>query len=259
MTVSTPCERLAPHLGDLFTCAEVNGTTRIRTPYLYPDGGLIDLLLADGLHGETLTDFGETLGWLRTQSHAHRRTSRQRRLIDDICVTHNVELFKGSLMARVPSPDRLAAIATRLGQACLRVADLSLLLRTQGFSSVVDEVEEFLAEQPLRYERDEKLPGRSGRIWTIDFHTRAEARSTLVTVLATGTRGATSAIANRAVAPWFDLSHLKVGPEGLRFVSLVDDTVDVWSPEDIARVGELSDVALWSSPESVRALITGAD
>jgi hypothetical protein len=158
----------------------------------------------------------------------------------------------------VRQPAELAAVLTRLGQACVRVADLSLLLRTQGFASVVDEVEEFLAEQPLQYDRGERLTGRSGRLWTVDFHTRAADRSALVTVLSTGTRGATHALANRAVAAWVDLSHLRVGPEGLHFVSLFDDTIDVWSQEDIALVGNLSEVALWSRPESVREILVGS-
>ena len=30
-------------MGELFTCAPLNGYTRIRTPFLYPDGDVIDL------------------------------------------------------------------------------------------------------------------------------------------------------------------------------------------------------------------------
>jgi hypothetical protein len=256
--MSRPCERLAPSLGDLFSCSEVDRYTRIRTPYLYPDGGVIDLFHGDGLHGETLSDLGETLGWLRSQTPSQRRTGRQRRLIEEICVTHNVELFRGSLMARVREPDQLAATLTRLSQACVRVADLSLLLRTQGFATVVDEVEEFLGDQPVEFERGERLAGRSGRVWTVDFHARAAARSSLVTVLSTGTRGATHALANRAVAAWVDLNHLTAGPEGLLFISLFDDTVDVWSQEDIRLVGEMSDVAFWSRPDSLTDLLVAA-
>ena len=256
--MATPCQRLAPDLGELFTCAEVNGYVRIRTPYLYPDGDVIDLFHSNGLHGETVSDLGETLGWLRSQTPTQRRTKRQRRLIEDICVTHNVELFKGSLLARVRRPDDLAATVTRLGQACLRVADLSLLLRTQGFASVVDEVEEFLSEQPIQYQRGEKLVGRSQRIWTVDFHARAPRRSALINVLSTGTRGATHDIANRTLAAWYDLSHRRAGPEGLRFISLFDDTVDVWSAEDIDLVRSLSDVAFWSRPDSLAELLVVA-
>jgi len=256
--VTTFCERLAPALGDLYACDRVNDQVRIRTPYLYPDGTVIDIFCSDGMHGETLSDLGETLGWLRTQGAPSRRSGRQRRLLDDICVPHNVELFKGSLLTRVRQPEALADAVTRLGQVCLRVADLSLLLRTQGFASVVDEVEEFLGEQRISLVRGEKLIGRSARVWTVDFHTRSAARSALVTVLSTGTRGGTHGLANRAVAQWVDLNHLSVGPEGYRLVSLFDDSADVWSPEDVSLVSSVSDIALWSRPDSLAELLAGA-
>jgi hypothetical protein len=37
------CQEVADTIGQLFDCAEVNGFVRIRTPYLYPDGDVIDL------------------------------------------------------------------------------------------------------------------------------------------------------------------------------------------------------------------------
>lgn len=41
--IYSPCQAIAETLGDLFFCTEVMGYTRIRTPYLYPDGDVIDL------------------------------------------------------------------------------------------------------------------------------------------------------------------------------------------------------------------------
>jgi hypothetical protein len=48
---------------------------------------------------------------------------------------------------------------------------------------------------------------------------------------------------------WSDLSHLKVGPEALRFLSLFDDTVDIWSEEDFRLLEPLSTIVLWSRPD----------
>jgi hypothetical protein len=49
------------------------------------------------------------------------------------------------------------------------------------------------------------------------------------------------------------LSNLKVGPEALQFVSLFDDTMDVWSREDFNLVSELSEIAHWSKPDEFAA------
>ncbi|HME00636.1 MAG TPA: DUF1828 domain-containing protein [Terriglobia bacterium] len=229
----------------------MNGYTRIRTPYLYPDGDVIDLFLRQEEGEATLTDLGETLRWLRMQSIAQRRSPRQNKLIRDACLNHGVELFRGMLMARVKPSDDLSSAVTRLAQAALRVSDVWFTMRTRVFESITDEVEGFLDERHMRFDRGETLPGRSGRTWTVDFHIRHPRRSALMCVLSTASRAAARGIAEHVTSEWHDLSHLKLGPEALAFISLFDDSLDVWNPEDFRLVGELSEVAFWSKPDEL--------
>ena len=102
------CETLSKTLGALFSCVDVNGFTRIRTPFLYPDGDVIDLFVQNLNGAMTITDLGETLRWLRSQSIAPRRTPKQTKLIEDVCLNHGLEFYKGML---------LASIITRAGGA----------------------------------------------------------------------------------------------------------------------------------------------
>jgi hypothetical protein len=67
-------------------------------------------------------------------------------------------------------------------------------------------------------------------------------------VLSTGSRAAARGVAEHVLAAWYDLSHLKIGPQGLNFIALFDDTLDIWSAEDFKLVGDLSDVSFWSKP-----------
>ena len=245
----TPCEFITQRVGELYSCAEINDYVRIRTPYLYPDGDYIDVFFRqEGAYG-TVSDLGETIRWLRMQSTSQKRTPKQNQLIEDVIMTHGVEFYRGMLSARVQRPEELAANVSRLAQACLRVSDLYFTLRRRAVESVVDEVADFLELKRVEFVRSERIPGRSGRVWSIDFHTRLPVRSSLVHVLSTGSRAAARGISNHVLACWYDLSHLSAGPEGLRFVSLFDDTMDVWSPEDFRLVGELSQVTLWSRPD----------
>jgi len=64
----TPCELITEQIGLLFSCSPVNQYIRIQTPFLYPDGDVIDIF--DRAEGDavTLTDLGETLRWLRMQT-----------------------------------------------------------------------------------------------------------------------------------------------------------------------------------------------
>jgi hypothetical protein len=221
-----PCKEIEENIGELFTCSEMNGYVRIRTPYLYPDGDVIDLFLSEKNGTHTLTDLGETLGWLKTQSLSPKRSPKQRQMIADVCLTHGVELFRGMLAVRLSSPNDLAASLTRLSQAALRVADLWFTFRTRAVESITDELADLLTERDIAFDRGEKLLGRSGRSWTVDFHTR------------------------HVLAAWYELSNYKLGPERLNFISLFDDTLDIWSQEDFKLVSELSDVTFWSKPDT---------
>ena len=243
-----PCKQIEEKIGKLFTCSEMNGYVRIRTPYLYPDGDVIDLFLSEKNGSFTLTDLGETLGWLKTQTVAPKKSPKQRQLIADVCLNHGVELFRGMLTVRLETPDEVADALTRLSQAALRVADLWFTFRTRAVESITDEVAELLDERAIPFDQSEKLPGRSGRIWTVDFHTRHAHKSSLVYVLSTGSRAAARGVAEHVLAAWYDLSHLKIGPQGLSFLSLFDDTLDIWTIEDFKLVGDLSEVIFWSKP-----------
>ncbi len=258
MDASNVGQDLQRRLGALFTYSEHGDYRRIRTPYLHPDGDNIDLFCkADG---DTLTvsDLVETAGWLRMQSAALRRSPKQTRLIEDTCVTHGIEFYRGMLQARCRPGDELAQVVTRVAQAALRVSDLWFTFRTQAVESITDEVADFLTEHELGFERAEKLVGRSGRGWTVDFHVRTERRSSLVQVLSTGNRAAAHRVSEHVLAAWHDLNHLVAGPEALTFVSLFDDTADIWADEDFRLVEPLSTVARWSRPDEFAAVLSDA-
>ncbi len=247
--ISSPCDVLNARLGELFLCSSMDGHTRIRTPFLYPDGDVIDLFVREGNDVATVSDLGETLRWLKMQSLSPRRSQRQQKLVEDVCLNHGIELYRGMLMARVRAGDDLASVVMRVSQAALRVADIWFTMRTRSFESVAEEVEQCLAEKQIPYERGPTLVGRSGRTWRPDFHTRLPTKSSLVYVLSTGSRGAARGVAEHVLAGWYDLTSLHVGPEALQFVSLFDDTMDVWSAEDFNLLSDLSTIARWSQPE----------
>jgi len=249
MTQINICEQFTDGLSALFTCSEYGDYQRVRTPYLYPDGDNIDLFCK--IQGDVIvvSDLGETTRWLRMQTVSPRRSPKQNLLIEDACQTHGVEFYKGMLLARCRPGEQLTAVTFRVAQAALRVSDLWFTFRTRSVESVTDEVADFLTMREFSFERGEKLAGRSGKVWSPDFHVRAVRRSSLVYVLSTGSTAAARSIVNMVHTAWYDLNHLAAGPEALRFVSLFDDTTNVWSIEDFRLAEQLSTVARWSQPD----------
>jgi len=243
------CAEFSNGLGQLFTCSRHGEYQRIRTPYLYPDGDNIDVFCKPQGDIVLVSDLGDTTRWLRMQTVSPKRSPKQRALIEDACLTHGVEFYRGVLLARCRPGDQLAAVVFRVAQAALRVSDLWFTFRTGSVGSVTEEVADFLTEREFRFDRGEKLVGRSGKTWSPSFHVRAVRRSSLVYVLSTGSRSAARAIVNQVHTAWYDLNLLAVGPEALQFVSLFDDTADVWSDEDFRLAEQLSGVVRWSQPE----------
>jgi hypothetical protein len=124
MNVQELCARVRTAMPSHFECnlAPLEGI-RVRTPFLYPDGSIIDVFVLERESQIVATDFGEALGWLRMQSSRGQLSPKQKRLIEDVCVTLGVELFRGQLVRRVEG-NRVAEAVLQVAQAALRVADL---------------------------------------------------------------------------------------------------------------------------------------
>jgi len=248
--ISAPCAAIGEHLGELFDCTPKGSHIRIRTPYLYPDGDVLDLFLTTNEHPQRLTDLGETLRWLSLQASSQKRTKKQLGLIQDTCVTLGVELYKGMLQKRIHADNDLAASVTLLAQAAVRVSDLWFTFRSRSYETLNDEVAEFLQDRKISFDRQIPLVGRSGTVWKVDFQTRTPQRTSLVNVLSTGSRATARKLAEHTLATWYDLSNLRAGAEAFKFVSLFDDAFDVWTDEDVRLLEDLSEVVYWSHPEN---------
>lgn len=260
MSSSRVCAVIRRQLFQLFECSAgpSEGVVRVRTPFLYPDGGVVDVFVLSHQKRYTVTDFGEALGWLRTQSLRGRLSSRQQRLVEDVCLTLGVEFFKGQLVLRCDNEEALASLVVRLGQAVVRVSDLWFTLRTRAVETVSEEVTDWFQEKRIPFDRRVKHTGRSGRVWTVDFQARTVERTSLVFLLSTGSRAAARRITEHVVAGWHDLNHLKLAQPHVCFVSLFDDTEDVWREEDFRLLENLSEIVRWSRPDEFEQVLRAA-
>src|SRR5215472_7248352 len=133
-----PCAVIAEGLGETFECKPQGQCVRVRTLLLYPDGGVVDVFVRERDGHIAVTDLGEALGWLRQQTIGGKRSPRQQRLLQDICLTLGVELFRGQLLARAANGSGLTDLILRVAQAAMRVGDLWFTTRTKSLESVAD-------------------------------------------------------------------------------------------------------------------------
>jgi|SRR5713226_1845431 len=104
------------------------GFTRIVTPFLLPDGDVLDLFYREEAGTSLLTDGGETLRWLRDQWGERKLPAAIREQLPGICQTHGIELWHGRLEIRFTEETEVVGALMRLAQAALRVSDLWFVL-----------------------------------------------------------------------------------------------------------------------------------
>ena len=249
MNTAELCEVLKQQIGNTYNCEDFGELKLIHTPFLYPDGDCIDLYCRIEQSAITVTDLAETTRWLRSQTASYKRSPKQRELIEDICLTLGVEFKKGSLSVRCDTEQDLTDVVTRVAQAALRVSDIWFTYRTRSVVQVTDEVADFMSEREISFVRSQKMNGHSGRNWTVDFLVHTQAYRFLINVLSTGNRSSARSASEHVLATWYDLRYLFDTSENFKFVSLFDDTYDVWSDEDFLLLSEFSTVKYWSRPD----------
>ncbi|MBM3298969.1 MAG: DUF1828 domain-containing protein [Deltaproteobacteria bacterium] len=232
----------------LFSCEQEDSYLKLTTPYLYPDGDYIDLYLVETDDELYLTDLGETLGYLSDYGISLKQSPKRNKVINDILLTQGAELFRGELRVRVLDGHEMAWHMTRLSQAAVQVSDLVYSLRLSALASFREEVEEYWIESRVSYELDYIVIGASGEQYTVDFFVSSPRRSWLVDTLSSQSRGYANSLVSRVVRTWHDI-HRADGRFG--YLSIVDDSNDVWRSEWFDQLEALSEVVTWSNREKL--------
>ncbi len=239
----------------LFVCQEENNRLKISTPYLYPNGDYIDLYLVETPNGLYLTDLGETMGYLADYGIALKQSSKRRKIIHDILLTHNVELFQGELRVYLEKEEQVAHAVVRLSQAITQISDLVFTLRLGTRTTFKEEVEEFWVEYGIPFERDYVVIGGSGESYTVDFYLSVPKHPWLVETLSSQSRSYANTLVSRVIRVWHDLHRV----DGrYRYLSLIDDSADVWKAEWLDQLAEFSEVIAWSEREKLLQLLKAA-
>ena len=140
------CESLghmARKLSPVVDCAPISpDLLRITTIFKYPDGSHIDLFLRD--HRDlfkqfTLSDLGETTGYLLELNIRPWKTNKRKDIISRICKTLDVKQDGAELKIDFPEYEMSEVMGdaiVRLSQACIRVSDLALSFTIRSVSCI---------------------------------------------------------------------------------------------------------------------------
>ncbi|WAS93278.1 DUF1828 domain-containing protein [Nannocystis punicea] len=226
---------------------------RCETAFLYPDGSSVDVFVweTDPLFPRLLlSDLGQTVTWLLDMQVKPWQSKRRQQLLQDAIQLYGVRQAGGALELPIESRAELVSGIIRLGQACVRVADLFYTRKSNLQTNFSEEVEEFFSDVALPYDIDCELEGRGGRRVKVDFVVRNKLDSMVLTLAPGHSAHQAHTASNEVFRKWYDLSGR---PE--QRVTVFDDRIDAYRNEDLERIREQSDLIGISDPKTLYELL----
>lgn len=118
-------QQLRHGIAALYDCEDgPNGTIAIPTPFIFPNGDLLDLVVEQTPDGLVVSDLGETWGWLFRTSGIDDLTPDCRKRIREIENGTGVRFQHGTLRYRCNSSADLASGVHLVAQAAMQMAEL---------------------------------------------------------------------------------------------------------------------------------------
>lgn len=234
------------------------GHLRLETKFLYPDRSSVDLFVVKAsqqslLHPHVLSDLGQTTAWLADLQVKPWQSKKRQRLLEDAIYVLGVRQNGGALETSFElNHASLEDAIIRLGQACVRVADLSFMRRSSLQVTAKDDVEELIADAELTYQPNVKLQGRHGNLVEVDFLVEGRRRKSAILALAAQSSATAHTVANEIFRKHYDLDTPQRNEQR---VTVYDDRMDVYRDDDIDRLRDVSEVVPLSARADLVALL----
>jgi hypothetical protein len=235
------------------------GHLRLETKFKYPDRSSVDLFVVNGPQGvltpssPVLSDLGQTMTWLADMQVRPWQSKKRQRLLEDTLYTLGVRQNGGALETTFDAnPDSVEDAVIRLGQACVRVADLSFTRRSNLQVNATEEVEELISDAELAYEPNAPLLGRHGNVVVVDFLVAGRRRKSAVLTLSAQYPGSAHGSANEVFRKLYDLDTPLRDEQR---VTVYDDRHDVYRVDDLERIKDLSELVPLSARQDFVALL----
>lgn len=252
----TICDNINKYIGRQFTCTNFNGFIKVQTPYLYPDGDIIDVFVKSSDSGLILTDLGETIAWLSSHSISHSLSERKNQLIEDLIFMYQVERYKGMLIKKCDNSENLSFAIVDFCQAIIRVSDIYLTYSGKTSNSFYEDVADFLTEEKFEFQKNVKYVGTSERERIIDFEVIISNNISLIKGLNYHNKTEANSRSDIINSCWSDLGYIRMSNPNINFISLINDTEDKKIyPNNINLLQSVSSVAFWSNKNQLKNLI----
>lgn len=235
------------------------GHIRLETAFRYPDGGAVDLFIVEAptlkrqdFTSRKLSDLGGTQEWLLDVQVKPWLSKKRQAILDDAIRIYGVTQEGGALEIQLQDLNELVDKVVVLGQACIRVADLTYTRRSSLQVPVVEEIEEVLIDAEVPYEPNAELVGRFGRTVRVDILAHGNSIDSAILSLASANSSAAHTQANEIFRRWYDLDIPKRGEQK---ITVYDDRYDAYKDDDLSRLENISQVVPLSDRQMIADLL----
>lgn len=234
-----------------------DGSYRIITPLLYPDGKRVEIFYQpelDLFSANRLTDKGQTAALLAELNIYIEGFEKRRQILADICRTLRVGDANGELFVAVEANESLADAVMRLAQACVRAADLHYTQSFRAMSDFRQVFASFVHTERQDNIEDYTIEGRFGRRIKVDFYThQGSGKDCLMITLFSSNETSSHSVANDVFCRWYDLERYR---DRFQFITVMDSSSKAFRQADVNRVASISRVLSYpADSEELRALI----
>lgn len=234
------------NLGGDFVCQERENRLWVISPYSYPDGDLIEVVIVEGRNERVkVSDFGETIRHLADLGFDPRGTKKGQYLLEDILKRFDIEIERGQIQKRA-SKHALGQIMFDVICACLAVAGLSYLSRAYQPATFEQEVAHYLTEHKVIFENKLTVTGSTGKRYKVDFYLpHIDGREGMMQALSPKSIQGVKRVVDSTFRLWSDLGNNRW------FGTLMDDRIIKWKSEDIELLKRVSKVHFWQQRDDL--------
>ncbi len=264
------CESLRTQLGTLFECQPAGDQVQIRTPFMFPDGDLIDLYYWETPQGQVVSDLGDTYGWLFVNGTHQELTDNQSQAYDEAYSIYGVERQGGRLLAHI-GDGHLADAVVRMAQAITMIshtldigqqAALAIPGSTVSNKAMTEtRIRTAIEKHNWDFRRNVRMAGERHSSWPVDFVVWTPQReAVLMSLYGRKHYGWQRRAIEHVFTVFSDLAPVlskRIIPS--EAISVIDDTDVIWANEPIEILREVSRVVHLSEPEELLAAIIGEE
>lgn len=256
MTLADIRRQVREGIAGLYDCEDdQNGSITIETPFIFPNGDLLDLSVEQTSDGFVVSDLGETCGWLFRTSGIDNLTPARREKIREIENGAGVQFWHGTLRYECQSSADLSMGVHLVAQAALQVAELRHSTKATPRTRNRDRLDEWFEAKPLKVVRGVRVPGRSRRNWKIDYRTTLDGHDSYAMWIDRPDHPGALAAQYRAYTTYADIMRSTNGVASVPRISILDGAEAQWPAEDRALLEDVSSVVCWSDQDQLLALL----